>query len=407
MKLLIRLYLTQLKQYIKALPLALLGSLIFILLTGAASVGLFKYFTASEDDGQIVKATVGVVVRDIDDEYLDMGINMLGSMASTSDYFTFKPMEEDEAEKALSKGKIIAIFDFPENAIDGILSGANDPVNIRFNQSNPLSSVLLTELTRSGATLLSGAQAGTYTTADLFYLSENSTDLYNAFVDIDNINFKLVLKRGSLFNDDEDEESSGNATILYYAGTAIILVLVFFGLTLASNIYFDNDSYLFFGKTHKGFEMSYFFSKIMSLSTVYYFISLLLLFTLSQIKALDFIFEDLSVIKLIFTPVFIALFIASMLTMLMYMMPRSMDGILLSFIVAIILTTISGLLIPLAFMPAVFIQIHNYLPFTALHMSIVSIYRLSDGNILPGIAYIALFLVIGYMLLHNKIKRIS
>lgn len=405
MTLLFRLLLLQLKKYIKALPLALLGSIIFILLTGAASAGIFKYFHSSDDDS-LVKATVAVVVNDLDDTYVNMGLKMLGSMSSTSDYFTFKVMESEEAEKALRKNKVIAVFDFPEGAIDGILNGTNDPVSIRFNESNPLSSVLLTELTRSGATLLSGAQAGTYTTADIFYICDEYDKVSTAFGDVDDINFKFVLKRGSLF-EEEDTDESGNASIIYYMGTAIILVLIFFGLTLSENIYYDADAYLLFGKSHKGFEPAYFFAKLISLTTVIYVVSLILLTILLKIPFLSEFVARLSVTRLVLCPLLIALFISSYITMLMFMMPRSMDGILLTFIISLIFATISGLLIPIAFLPPVFVTIHNFLPFTALHSGIVYITGLSKINILGYLAYILIFITIGLIFLHNRIRKAS
>lgn len=402
MKLFTRLYFLQLKQYIKALPLAILGSILFILLTGAASYGIFKYYETPEDNG-LVKATVAVVTGDMDDAYLNIGINMLGKMASTSDYFSFTVMDEDDAEKALKKGKIIAIIDFPDGAVESILDGTNDPVNIRFNDSNPLSSVLLTELTKSGATLLSGAQAGTYTTAQLFYDNDMGSKLYDAFNDVDEIGFKLVLKRGSLF-DDDGEDSSANATIAYYLGTAVILVLIFFGLTLAGNIYYDNNAYLMLGKTKRGFEPAYYAAKLLTLTTIYYVsIVVLLLFLFSN----DIIGQFIG--KVNYTGLFInsllaSLFIASFLTMLMFMMPRSMDGILLIFIASIVLTIASGLLIPTAFMPVTITRLHNILPFTGLHSFIVNIIGLGDINWI-GIIYTLVFMIIGFILLKIKIKK--
>lgn len=405
MKLTIRLYLLQLKRYFRALPLALLGSLIFLLLTGAASAGIFKYFH-NDDEESIVKATVGVVTGDIDDSYVKLGLNMLGNMSSTSSYFSFEVMEPDKAAKALEKGKIIAVFEFPDGAIDGILNGTNDPITIKFNESNPLSSVLLTELTRSGATLLSAAQAGTYTTADIFYICDEYDNVYTAFGDVDDINFKFVLKRGSLF-EEEDRDETGNATVLYYIGTAVILVLIFFGLTLSENIHYDNDAYLMFGKSHRGFEASYYFAKLLSLSTIFYIVTVLLLTALVNIPALSTYFKHVSTTNLYLCPIFIAIFIASFITMLMFIMPRGMDGILLTFITSIVLTVISGLLIPLAFMPEAFITLHNYLPFTTLHSSIVSIAGLQKANILAGLIYICCFIIIGLIMLHNKIRKAS
>lgn len=402
MKLFIRLYVSQLKQYIKSLPLAILGSCIFILLTAVASFGIFKYYETPEDDG-IIKATVGVVTNGMDSQYVSLGLGMLGSMASTSDYFSFKVMESDEANKALDKGKIIAIVNFPEGAVEGILNGTNDPVDIRFNQSNPLSSVLLTELTKSGATLLSGAQAGTYTTAELFYKYDKGSELYNAFNDVDELGFKLVLKRGSLFDSYEDDTT--NTTIAYYMGTAIILVLIFLGLTMAKNVYFDNDAFLSFGRSQKGFELSYFIAKIASLTTVLYVATIILLSIIFRIQALKHYIPHPSMPRLYLVSLLIALFLASYLSMLMFTMPRSMDGILLVFITSIVLIIVSGLLIPLSFLPDALVKLHNQLPLTGLHNYITSIMKL-NANYSTGLIYTFLFMVAGFVLLKLRAKRL-
>lgn len=404
MKLFIRLYALQLKQYIKAMPLAILGSILFIALTAAASIGILKYNESPEDT--LVKASVAVVATDIDESYMNMGLNMLGKMASTSDYFTFTVMDPDEAEKALSRGKIIAIINFPEGAVEGILDGTNDPVDIRFNDSNPLSSVLLTELTKSGATLLSGAQAGTYTTAKLFYDNDRGSELYGAFNDVDEIGFKLVLKRGALFDDDTSDTKSGNATIAYFLGTAVILVLIFFGLTLAGNIYYDNNAYLILGSSKKGFSIAYYAAKLLSLTTIYYLATSILLVVALKNEYIGSLIGKIDSAKLFLNPLLIALYISAFLSMLMFMMPRSMDGILLIFITSIVLTIASGLLIPVAFMPLIFTRLHGALPFTSLHSYIVSIIGLGDSYI-PGIIYTLIFMIIGYLVLKIKIKNAS
>ncbi len=384
--------------------MALIGSLIFIALTAAASFGIFKYYESPEEES-LVKASVAVVATDIDDTYLNMGLNMLGKMASTSDYFSFIIMEPDEAKEALKRGKIIAIIDFPEGAVEGILDGTNDPVDIRFNDSNPLSSVLLTELTKSGATLLSGAQAGTYTTAQLFYANDKGQDLYEAFGDVDEIGFKLVLKRGALFDDDNDAYSS-NGSIIFFIGTAVILVLIFFGLTLAGNIHYDNNAFLILGSSKKGFSLAYYLAKVLSLASVYYVATTLLLVVLFNNSMLEGFIGKVDTARLIIHPLLIALYISAFLTMLMFMMPRSMDGILLIFITSIVLTIASGLLIPASFMPGIFTKLHNLLPFTSLHAYIISIVGQGNGYIY-GVIYTFIFAILGFILLRFKIKNAS
>ena len=229
---------------------------------------------------------------------------------------------------------------------------------------------------------------------------------YGAFNDVDEIGFKLVLKRGALFDDDTSDTKSGNATIAYFLGTAVILVLIFFGLTLAGNIYYDNNAYLILGSSKKGFSIAYYAAKLLSLTTIYYLATSILLVVALKNEYIGSLIGKIDSAKLFLNPLLIALYISAFLSMLMFMMPRSMDGILLIFITSIVLTIASGLLIPVAFMPLIFTRLHGALPFTSLHSYIVSIIGLGDSYI-PGIIYTLIFMIIGYLVLKIKIKNAS
>lgn len=374
---LFRLFKAQTKKYLKTIPVALLSATVFLFLLFTI---LYSAIKLMPEDQPVLKASVGLVTNGLDDSTLKWGLRFLGGTESISEHLDFIIVDEDTGLKYLKNGKIIGLIVLPENILEGILYGYNYPATILFNKNNPLSNVILTELTRSGAGLLSGAQSSTYTTSEIYQNLGLTDQLDAAFYDVDIIGLKYALRRQDSFYSEKTDNQDMNTLIIFYIFAAITLLLLITTISFTKDSFYDNDAFLFFGKRQKGFNILYPCGKILSLSFIYFItllffklISLIIFHDEVNIFNIELKLNNNISLGLILTLLLISLFLSAFSHMLIFMTDSILDGILLTFITTIILVFISGMIIPVSFMPAIFSSIQLYSPVTALQNALTSV----------------------------------
>lgn len=398
----LRLFKLTLKKYMHTVVYALLGAIVPLILIGTIVFCAVKSF---DSNAEIEKGTVAVVTEDINDQYMDFAFEYIENLKSITDAVNFKQMSLEEAEKKLKKNDIIAILYLPEGIVDGILYGENIPATITFSKTNNLSSVLLTEITKAGGRLLSGAQAGTYTTSELFHAFDMSKELSSAFEDVDIMNFTIVLSREStfitkntLFNNDNSSRKkdndirnslrnrnknseSRNVLINYYAASAILVFIMLLGASYTR--FFEKEIpafYSLFKARKKYISAQTFYIYIIYAFNIFIFITAIMLI-LSNISLFDF---NLKLIPVII----ISFFISSFTLMLNKISPNTFVYVLLVFLSAVVFPFMSGAILPLAFIPDSIINLATKLPFLAIHNAFSNM--LSDNEV-NGTAIIVLY----------------
>lgn len=249
MRIYLRLFRMELKKNLRMLPFVFLSAL-----AAALFLSLFIRLLSNSlyEEGSLARATVALVTNDTEDEYMKMALRYISNMNSTSLALDFEVMEKEKAMRALQKHDVIAVMLFPDDVVNGIMWGRNDPIEIRFSDTDALSSVFLSELTRSGAMMLSAAQADSYSAAELYYDLGAEDALYDAYNDIDMMNFSYVLPREKLFT-----ASETLPVFLSYIASALLLFLFFSSSAFAPALRTEDRAFtdlLFSGKAvHFGY----------------------------------------------------------------------------------------------------------------------------------------------------------
>ena len=243
MRIYLRLFRLELKKNLRMLPFVFLSAV-----AAALFLSLFIRLLSNSlyEEGSLARARVAIVTSDAEDEYMQMALRYLTNMNSTSLALDFEIMEKEKAMRALQKHDVIAVMLFPDDVVNGIMWGRNDPIEIRFSDTDALSSVFLSELTRSGALMLSAAQADTYSATDLYYQLGVQDSLYDAYNDIDMMNFSYVLSREKLFT-----ASETLPVFLSYIASALLLFLFFSSTAFAPALRMEDRAFtdlLFSGK---------------------------------------------------------------------------------------------------------------------------------------------------------------
>ena len=371
------------KKSVRTLPALFAGGIFLALLIGscvaAASAVLYR-------NEPLVKASVAVVPGDMNNRYIDMAIDYISNMSSTSMVLEFEIMEADEADRALKQGDVIAEMIFPEGMVEGILYGENIPAIIRISESDNLSALFLSELINDGVTLLSSAQASSYTAAAVYYSIDAEESLSDAYDHIDLINFAHVADRENVFNitmlipgsnegltvsnDPDDAGVSGTKSVaLYYMSSGFILFALFWGSCMTGLLKYPSSSYI-----------SCLFAK--GITTVKYIPALFL--TASAIFfvilasaggiACSTLLESLSVPALIMYFLMLSLFVSAF-SLFLHVITRSPSlAVLLQFVLGTAMLLLSGGIIPSAFLPSGIAGFGRILPTAFLQSSLLGIF---------------------------------
>lgn len=394
-----RILLMELKKNIKNLPLVILGSLILLALIGVFAYTASQSVLASE---HIVQAKVGVITSDADDPNVLFAMNYINQLESSSIALEFEIMESEKAMLALENEDLLAVLIFPDNIVEGILYGNNIPIQVLFCNDSSLSSVFLTELTKAGASLLSSAQAGTYTTAELYTSFGANDSLNDAFNDIDLMNLSFALYREDLFVTEASTLGGTSSTIIFYISTAILLLLFFIGAAFVPSQRREKNDFYSVLFSQNISTLQYLFLKWLAHVIILFGLLLLFGIVLLQLQNMEQV-EDLlwisrSPINLLFLFT-IAVFLASYHMMVYQIAPDSSMAILFFFVLGSLLVFLGGGIIPSVFFPTALARIASLLPSAQLQNGII---MALSGRFsypwLPLFGYSLFFFIIGYLI---------
>lgn len=222
--------LLQIKRALKLLPAVVAVSLLFGALAAGAAFGCARLLYQDQAAGRITVA----VVTDLDDATGQMALSMLGSMDSVESICDFVETTEPEAREGLKEGRYYAALLIPPRMVEGIMDGTNTPVRVLLSGQRGLETLLLRQLTESGAQMLDAAQAGIYA-AD-FYCGEEGMEQMIPEVELflNRVYLDYAMNRESWFRK-LTVSALGEMDLLgYYGTTAITLLLFLMGIPCAA-----------------------------------------------------------------------------------------------------------------------------------------------------------------------------
>ena len=214
------------KRTLKMLPAMLAEALIILMLLGAVAFGTVKLLY---HDLPVMQITIALV-EEQESPLMDMALTYVQGMESISESCRFLPVSKEEGFAMLEKGEAAALILLPDGVIEGILNGANVPVQVYFPENAGIESALLKELTDAGVRMLDVAQAqiyGIYDTAVEYGALENLSVLE---ADIDRYNLAFALERLALFRTQEVSATGNLSMTEYIVASALIFFLLLLGM---------------------------------------------------------------------------------------------------------------------------------------------------------------------------------
>lgn len=366
----------EIKKGIRELPYALFGMLALCLILGTVAFCAAKLLYQHED---LSRSDVAIVTNDIEDSYLQLALNLINSMDSTSLTMDFHVMSDQEARLALQKGQVIAILFLPEQLINGILYGTNPPIRVLFSTNDALSSVFLTETTLAGARLLSGAQAAIYAAGEIHTALGMQDALPGAYDTINRTNLNYALNREKLFTTDATSLQGTGSTAIYYAAAGVLLVLLFITTAFTAMLRRESRDYyqLLFSRNISSIQ--YLLARICSLALFFFLLQILFYLIASLLPALKGmdglalrprqIFQSSQMIFFLSN----SFFLAAYANMIFLAAKDVSGGILISYSASSLMAFCSGCIIPAAFFPISLQKISTYLPTYYMHRGLIEL----------------------------------
>lgn len=379
-----KLFLLDLKQYIKQLPKMILMSLVLLGLLGSVCFGAVKLLYANEP---VLKASVAILTEDSENVYLNFILQIMQTNENVKEHISFEFMEADTAKAKLNNGEVIAILEFPPNAVEGILNGTNEPIRVIFGKQSDITAIILSEVTTIIGSLLSSAQAGTYTTSRIYTGFDARTLLAEAFSQVDNINFSYVLDRQDLFISTPVSFGTTNSITIYYISALLMALLLFSHSGYSQILHFENNAFFQYCKAYGITTAKHYFLRFLSY-TLYITLCLFLLYLLS-IPFSGYLYEQgygllpisfsLQALPVLFI---ISIFLSSFALITTALSPTPSMCLLFSMILSGLFMYLGGSILPTAFLPKPLRISAVFVPTYELHQVLIHILSGRDINIL-------------------------
>ncbi|HKM04210.1 MAG TPA: ABC transporter permease [Lachnospiraceae bacterium] len=390
----------EMKRAIKSLPQLILGAIVLSVMIGTIAFCSGKFLYGK---GPLAKVSIGLVV-DNNSTNINWVVDFMSHMKSTENMFDFQMETKENAYVLLENNDISAIMMIPDDVLGSIMDGTNHHVQVIFSKSSSISNILLQELSRSGAKILSSAQASIYTITDLYIEYGLSSYLNDTQLALNITNLQYALMRDELFRTSSTSTTGAVSVVSYYVASGILLFLLLWGTTYS--YFLKKDSPPFQQKlTCLGIHStSYILIKLFVTFTTYFLSIGFLLSIVTIYMKIVWNFNIIFSMMTILSVFIIILCISTFILLLFEFAPTPTSGILLLFIMSILLIFLSGGFIPSAFFPNNLRHFSDYLPTTYLRNEIIHVLisKYEASNLVPLVLYTIVFLLLTIAIHHRR-----
>lgn len=219
---------TEYKRAALKLPAALGRAVIFLVVVGMIAFCAQKQRSASAN-----KVPVQIGYASEENALIRLAVSYVENMEAVKGLCRFVPVEEEEGKRLLQEGELAALLVLPENMIEGILGGSNEPASLYLTENPSPEGLVFEEFAGAATGLLQTAQAEIYAMHALTeYFQAESSGLAQAYQEIDAFNLGIVMEREQYFKFRRLSETGNTGFAVYYASAFFTLYLFASGMFL-------------------------------------------------------------------------------------------------------------------------------------------------------------------------------
>lgn len=379
-----------------------------VLLLGV-SVVLGAMLQSNEEREDNKKINIGVS-GDLDNDFLKLGLGAFQAFDDTKYTLELIQYSEEEAERALERGEVLAYIVIPDEFMENALGGEIEPVRfVTTAAANDIVTMLKNEILSVVTDMVVAAQQGSYGLYDVVLDKTGDHSLAGKTDDEAAIGyFELIINRNDLLKVEEVGVGANLTTSNYYICSMLIFFLLLMGLPYAA-LYCRRDNSLIALLSSKGVSCF----KIQLAEYLCHLASLLvlLILILGGISVADGVFA-LGIFKgttgCPFIHILPTLIMISAFNIMVFELASNLvAGVLCHFFASLSLCYISGCFYPIHAFPKVVQDISSVLP-TGLAREQIASFFTGKGAFLPTLAvllYAVLFFVVAAIFKRIKVMR--
>ena len=219
---------TEYKRAAFKLPAALGRAVILLVVVGMIAFCAQKLWSVSAN-----KEPVQIGYASEENALIRLAVSYVENMEAVKGLCRFVPVEEEAGKALLKEGELAALLVLPENMIEGILSGSNEPASLYLTENPSPEGLIFEELAGAATGLLQTAQAEIYAMHALTeYFQAEGGGLAQAYQEIDAFNLGIVMEREQYFKFRRLSETGNTGFAVYYASAFFTLYLFVSGMFL-------------------------------------------------------------------------------------------------------------------------------------------------------------------------------
>lgn len=383
---------TEYKRAAFVLPAALGKAVILLVLTGMTAFCAQKIRLASADREPV---QIGYAAQE--NMLIRMAVSYVENMEAVKGLCRFVPVEEEEGKALLAEGELGALLVLPENMIEGILSGSNEPANFYLAENPSPAGLVFEELANAATGLLAVAQAEIYAAHALTeYFQVAPYGLEQMYQELDAFNLGIVTEREQYFRFRQLSETGNTGFAVYYAGAFFTIYLLVAGMFLGSFLKRGREEMRLLQK--RG-GVSY-ASQLLGRNCILAGCLLLLLLATGLMWISGSVREALQIswslqgLFLVVPAVFCA---ASWLQFIYLFAESERSAILPAGFAAVFLCYLSGCFVPSALLPEVVNRLAAIMPTTYIKAAFTAVFSGNDTAFLKTAAFLCLFSVVFWL----------
>lgn len=360
----------EIKRALKKLPQLLLGAVVITLVVALIVICCATAGKKSKEN------TVSKVALVTNNNVLveNVGMEMLGGMETVKNMFEFEIALEEDAIERFHNGELEGVIVFPDNYIDGIGRGENEPAQVFVRTAGVSYSLgVIAETCGAAGTLLASTEAASYALQDWGkdYGISNRWEMAEALSVID---ARVILSREDAFSKVTIYGEGDVSFAQSYLCAALVILILLWGLSCGTIMKGDSPVLI---KKLKANLVSVEKQQLIKLTALTVLLGIVFLIIgvllVGAYLILPELFETLDVTSIWQLVLLIIAFVPVIIlgaTMVMFAYTAASNqigGILLLFIGTVVMSYISGCLMPSVYLPETIQELAKFLPTTYMH----------------------------------------
>ena len=332
-----------------------------------------------------------------DSRLIRMAVSYVENMESVKGLCRFVSVTEEEGKALLAEGELAALLVLPENMIEGILSGSNEPAGLYLAENPSPAGLVFEELANAATGLLAVAQAEIYAAHALTeHFHVEPYGLAQIYQELDTFNLGIVTEREQYFRFRQLSETGNTGFTIYYASAFFTVYLLAAGMFLGGFLKRDREEMLLLQK-RGGISYAV---QLLGRSVITAGCLLLLLLVTGLFWLSGSVREAIQIcwsVQGMFLIVSAVFFVASWLQLFYLLADSARSAILPAGFAAAFMCYMSGCFVPSAILPKVVNRIAVMLPTTYVKAAFTTVFSGNDTAFWKTLAFLCLFYVVFWL----------